>query len=712
IPGGSRIGNIRVFVYPDDTSIPSLLVQQMPTITALRLHGSTGRFVSFVAQKQKMDNLTRKYEFDTMEVYVYDSRLNEVHTIATLASGDPNASSFIRKIQDTIAARGFGDAVEATVRNIMYGEGSLCGNGVIDPGETCESDRDCPEGWACSACECERPLDGDPALDTWLIVPPTGGTLVSSGSTLLSVGGTDAHGNHSLVHTWHNDTWTPIGQLPSNAEGSAAIAFNGKLLVAGGYGSIPVGSSQGLQHALPMSMHVLQSSNGQRWDYAGPLGGAAARDVSAVFRHGKVWVGGRNKYNNRMRLFSSEDGRAFVEVKPSRVIPYGTLLSYKGIFYLVGQSQIYASRNGTDWSVAAPVPWRTTYASRNMVTFAHEGLLWILLGESSTGPMDRLFVSNNGTDWQEVHSLPFGNLRVHDATVHDGTLVLAAQEPDTAELFFQAHMDAARTYLGQHPFSQHLSTLQNAGTLAYVGPEIDGMPGARDAVYKLSQSDQGIRVLKTASAFHEKFTQPTISADGRYIAFRTYAMTQSENASMPSSIEWQDTLQGTGRTIAVFRNYLPSNDGLYPELDTVLSRNGQMLAFIERGVNRAVLRIWQIDTEPEDSVPIASMLIDSAATPATLNPFSALRFEDVHGRFLSFMFSGSASPMDNDAEATEELRLFDRETGLMHTVSTNLNLHSAAPEPEDLGSIAIGRRSRIRYQKLIDDKILEITGGA
>jgi hypothetical protein len=49
----------------------------------------------------------------------------------------------------------------------------VCGNGIIEPGETCEEDCHCPPGYICVDCNCEPDSDGDGIIDSQDNCPDT-----------------------------------------------------------------------------------------------------------------------------------------------------------------------------------------------------------------------------------------------------------------------------------------------------------------------------------------------------------------------------------------------------------------------------------------------------------------------------------------------------------------------------------------------------------
>ncbi|MDD3896816.1 MAG: DUF4215 domain-containing protein [Candidatus Peribacteraceae bacterium] len=152
---------ISVYEYPDDTSIPALIIQQIPTITALRFEDATGRFLSFVAQKQKMERQQtdgagweQKTVLDSMNVYLYDSQPKKLHTVAQLQSGkDPATYGYSRDIRRDIEARHFQDAIDAKIAEILDAE-PACGNGKVETGEECD-DGNKQNGDGCSG-ECKQ----------------------------------------------------------------------------------------------------------------------------------------------------------------------------------------------------------------------------------------------------------------------------------------------------------------------------------------------------------------------------------------------------------------------------------------------------------------------------------------------------------------------------------------------------------------------------
>jgi Tol biopolymer transport system component len=167
---------------------------------------------------------------------------------------------------------------------------------------------------------------------------------------------------------------------------------------------------------------------------------------------------------------------------------------------------------------------------------------------------------------------------------------------------------------------------------------------------------------------------PSVSADGRYVAFTSKAALDGENARPIASIFVRDTQLGTTERVSVCARGIPP-DG--PSSDPAISRDGRYVAFVSEATNLVPGdRNRSPDIFLRDLRMRSTALISRSASGGPGNGPSGNPVVSADGRFVAFQSQASdlvcarrCARAVEDVNLLSDVFLFDRVMGLMTWVS-------------------------------------------
>ena len=186
----------------------------------------------------------------------------------------------------------------------------------------------------------------------------------------------------------------------SKRYGHAAVVFEGKIWVLGGYDEIGV------------TRDVWWSSDGASWTRATDSTGCSWRAYhSAVVNQGRMWVlGGLDSTGARNDVWSSADGVSWAQETDSagwrgRTTPAVVL---NGRIFIMGGGDwehyfgdVWSSLDGKSWSIETDsAGWAARAAFAAAV---HDSMIWVMGGwRTPRGNLNDVWCSTNGRDWIEA----------------------------------------------------------------------------------------------------------------------------------------------------------------------------------------------------------------------------------------------------------------------------------------------------------------------
>ena len=235
---------------------------------------------------------------------------------------------------------------------------------------------------------------------------------------------------------------------------------------------------------------------------------------------------------------------------------------------------------------------------------------------------------------------------------------------------------------GQAVLDAHAGTIVFSSTATNLLPQVD-VNGSQPDIYRFEAGTNAIERISVDSRgvqHHGGSLMPSMSADGRYVAFSSGAALASARsglertltAARPSVIYLRDTR--TGQTTLVSGPGQPPNDG---SAMPVISANGRAIAFSSRASNlvardrNKVSDVFLYDVETGTVTLVSRATGGGTANGASVNPAIS-----ADGRFVAFQSEASdmacgrnCRPAMDDINLLPDVFIFDRTSGQISCLS-------------------------------------------
>ncbi len=553
---------------------------------------------------------------------------------------------------------------------------SLCGDGSIGNNERCEypsvqvtNNALCPVETQCERCLCVQQTTHPVATDA------LDGAVSSQASSSSS-----------------GLRWEEAPSLPRELSDAAVAVFRDALWVAGGISDAdsPVakvfstvdGREWQTKSPLPMqlSLHgaasyqsrlwivggrdqwgkasafVFVTEDGASWKQASPLPRPLFGHAVAVFG-GRIWaMGGQTTEGKESREAYSYDAineRWQAEEALPRALVQGMAVVFRGRLWIMGgfpsSADVYSTADGKEWRKEGALP-----ASLSRATgVVHSDLLWLIGGAGDGTSLRQIFSTSDGQTWSEEGQLPV-QLERHGALSWQGRIwLLGGGIVPTARVFVAPPLSEetqgnvgfdevrrARERIASWDDRAVLSSTADGKIMTYTDPE-DGVATIvrRLVTERFWRED----LLSSPTLEFGAYSQPTISADGRFVVVREYQWFCRQTCV--GKLWLLDTKNGTRTVIAP----APAI-GTTGEEDAI-SRDGLKVVFLTRPESLRGLSVLRATGAAGSELFVWHRTGEIVQIPVAKGPPFNPRFADEAGRFVTYGLTNGT------------VHLYDMETG-------------------------------------------------
>ncbi len=543
---------------------------------------------------------------------------------------------------------------------------SLCGDGLRGNNEQCEypsvrytSHATCPDQSLCTYCRCvsTETVSSSRASEQSGEHPAgsSSGTVISSVSAhqweeapslpretgnaavltfhdaLWVVGGSAGDGDAaSAVYAMHDGrNWELQSSMPVRISLLAAVVYENKIWVIGGR------DQWGKASAL-----VYTSSDGITWEQETSLPRKLYGHRAVVFG-GKILVlGGQDEQGKVSRSIYSYDTiteRWQAEMDLPRAFALGMAEIFHDRLWILGgipaSPDLYTTADGVEWQKEGTLP----APSQDAASTIHDGRLWVLGGEGGERSLRQSYSTLDGRLWSDEGLLP-QKLKNHSAVSWNGRLwiVGGGMEPDRRVYVTPPLSAETQGNVGFDELRNAQERVATWGDRAVLSSTPDGRiliygateNGVVTTLYSLDTLRMRRDILPAPSLEYGAYGQPTVSADGRFIAVREYQwFCRSDCQGMLWLI---DAEKGTKTFIAAVAPV--GNTGA----EDAISRNGLKVVFRARPDEVQGDRVRRSVRFPKSELFIWYRTGDIVQIPLEDGTALEPRFADTEGRFVTY----------------------------------------------------------------------------
>jgi hypothetical protein len=186
--------------------------------------------------------------------------------------------------------------------------------------------------------------------------------------------------SNPLIYSYDGFTWLPSKNANDLFTNGRAVAWNGKIWMAGGSG----GSS---------TFSIIRSSDGITWSGSHQMNNLFT-SCNAIAWNGSIWVATGTPVGSNSLAFSNDDGNSWQGL--IMTVDNGRTIAWNGSMWVAGGnggSVISYSLDATSWSASEG----STLTACHQV--AWNGVMWVAVGTSASGTSGEINYSYDGIRW-------------------------------------------------------------------------------------------------------------------------------------------------------------------------------------------------------------------------------------------------------------------------------------------------------------------------